>query len=190
MLILIAVLLVTLTVRHAPEPVYRLPAAALVTISLAGLACVTASLLLVVMRQPRLIALTALAVFLFVFGLLALFSIGLLLILLSAVVIVVLGRATSGVAGRDAVTHLGTGTALGLSLLVLLVIGMHSPLVECRDDGVATHSREWWGGSQSTGSGSGSVAPDGSASGEIRLGTEAFRYACEGDTLVEFEQVE
>jgi hypothetical protein len=184
-----AIFLVAVTVRHAAEPVYRLPPIAVVVSVAAGALCLATSGLLALLPQPRLILLAAFGVFLTLLGVLAIFSIGLLLILSATVVFFALARSLPNLRPRTVVTHVAAGAALGLSVLVLIVISSQSPAVECWSNGVSTHSREWWGGSRSSsGSGSATVAPDGSASGVMRVSEESYRYACSGGTLVEFER--
>src|SRR5688572_17419192 len=75
---------VVMTIRHSADEVYRLPTLAVVTVVVAALACLAASVLLLALPRPDLIVLPAAATFLLLFGVLSIFSIGLLLLLAGA----------------------------------------------------------------------------------------------------------
>jgi hypothetical protein len=172
------------TVRHARQPVYELPVLAVVTVCVAAVIAIGGAVALMLAREPGVAVLSALATLLFVFGLLALASVGALLLLASVTIVVLMARRWRAHGDASAVV---SGGIASLALAVVLVVSSQPPIVDCLDHGVQTSSRAWWGaGRGGPHSGFGSSTPDGTVSGSITTGSRNYSYTCRDGRLVTF----
>jgi hypothetical protein len=183
----VAVVMALRTVAHANEPVYDLPAIAVVTVCVATAVVVGGAIAMARSRQPHLALLSALSMLLFVVGVLAILSIGILLLIAAVAVLVVLVHQSRANLDRAAV--LG-GAVSSFGLVAVLVVSLQPPIVECLDSGVRTTSRAWWGGSGAgSGSGTASFDPDSNtASGTITVGSSVYSYTCRDGRLSTFSK--
>ncbi|HSH59122.1 MAG TPA: hypothetical protein VK988_05665 [Acidimicrobiales bacterium] len=142
----------------------------------------------VIVRRSDIALLTAVASALFLFGILAIFSIGILLLAAGVGTLVVLfRRVTPG--GRSVVLPAASGIAMAVGLLVGLVISSQGPIVECLPGGaVGSSVGNWWGGGPSRTSDSSILSPDGVATGTIEVGSARYHYECRNGALVNFEK--
>jgi hypothetical protein len=181
--VVLAVVIAIRTVAHADEPVYGLPTIAVVTVFVAAALTICGALVLVFSRQPVVALLSALITFLFLGGFLAILSIGIVLLVVAVAMLVVLSRRHPRSEDRAAVL---SGVVLGVGLIPLLVVGLKPPIVECSDHSVRTNSQAWWGGSTGNGSGSGTLRPNGDASGTLTMGSQTYSYTCRDGRLATF----
>jgi hypothetical protein len=187
--LLIVAASVSTGLRHAGEPVYQLPTEARIVLVLFGSLSMLAILSLFVL--PRVIPAVAgaLIAFCVVWGVLAIFSIGILLLVGAVVLIVLLVRMAGPITGR-AVLALAAGVLLAIGLSGLVVVAAQPPIVRCsQDGGAAVSGRYWWGGGADQSSGTGWARPDGRSGGTVTLGGRTYRYACRGGKLVRFTAV-
>jgi hypothetical protein len=120
------------------------------------------------------------------FGVLAMFSIGLAVLPAALVLLLLLARAI-----RRRPLAIARSAALGGALIgygaVLLFIAQGVPAtVECRQGGGSTSSGRW--GSGMVVASHGSVGPDGVQTGQIETPTSVATYRCEGARIVEFRR--
>lgn len=123
------------------------------------------------------------------FGVFAIFSIGLLVLPVSLVLLVVLARAISrrplAVARRAA---LG-GAVIGYGLVFLFTALIIPPTVECfANGGGSTSSQRWDRSGGFTTSSSGSSTIDGVQTGRIESPSSIATYRCEQGRIVEFHR--
>lgn len=135
-------------------------------------------------RDVALLSVTA--SFLMIIALVFLFSVGILAGLLAALILARLGRRTSGRKGL-AVPMLA-GPAVAVGVVVMFVIWVQPPLVECTEGGVRGTGRPWWGSSGGGSSSTGETSPSGFSvvTGSIETPSGWYVYRCEGPTLTEF----
>ena len=121
------------------------------------------------------------------FAELILLPVGLAVLIVAGLLWALLIRRASG-RSRAAVA-VGAGVVAAFAVVALLIIWIQRPLVECRDDGVATRSRPWW---DSSGESSvvGRRLPSGGSvhTGTVETPRGRFVYRCEGTRLVTFER--
>lgn len=186
--VLLVAHMATATADHARQPVYRLPLIAVVIVVCASAVVIVGALGAVLVRRSDIALLSALASALFLFGFLAIFSIGILLLGAGlGVLLVLLRRASSG--GRRVILSAVSGLAMAVGLLVALVISSQGPLVKCPPGGgVSSSVGNWWGGGPSRSSGSSSTSPDGLATGTIEVGSARYHYTCRNGALLTFEE--
>ncbi len=101
-----------------------------------------------------------------------------------AAVVVCLGALAVGVGGVAA----GTATTVG-AVMVLLVV-LQGPAVECGKSSVSSGSGPWWIPSVSQSSGSSSSTPGDGASGTTQVGGHHYAYTCAGGRLIQFERTD
>ena len=124
------------------------------------------------------------------FGVLAIFSIGVLILPVAIVLLVILaraiGRAQLSVARRAA---LG-GAVVGYGLVLLFIALIIPPTVECFANGGGSTSSQRWGqnGGGYTVSSSGSSTIDGVQTGRIESSNSVATYRCEEGRIVEFQR--
>jgi hypothetical protein len=159
---------------------------ALVVISVA---LITAAVQVVPWRAAPYIALLgALGAAGMLFGVLAMFSIGLAFFPAALVLLVLLARAV-----RRRPLSIARPAALGGALVgygaVLLFIAQGVPAtVECRQGGGGATSSGRWGSGSATMSASGRVGPGDVAAGRIETSTSIATYRCEAGRIVEFRR--
>jgi len=124
------------------------------------------------------------------FGVLAIFSIGVLVLPVAVVLLVVLaraiGRAPLSLARRAAVG----GAVVGYGLVLLFIALIIPPTVECFANGGGSTSSQRWdrsGGSFTTTS-SGPSTADGVQTGRIESASSVATYRCEQGRVVEFRR--
>ena len=124
------------------------------------------------------------------FGVLAIFSIGVLVLPVAVVLLVVLaraiGRAPLSLARRAAVG----GAVVGYGLVLLFIALIIPPTVECLANGGGSTSSQRWdrsGGSFTTTS-SGPSTADGVQTGRIESASSVATYRCEQGRVVEFRR--
>lgn len=182
--VVVVVIMALKTIAHASQPVYQLPAIAVVTVCAASVLAICGAIGMVLARDPAVALLSALATLLFLVGVLAILSIGILLLIAAVTILVVLIRRARPKADRAAVL---SGVILSFGLTPLLIVSLTPPTVECSDSGVRTSSREWWGGSRAgSTSGFGTSGPDNTASGTITVGSHNFSFTCSDGRLATF----
>ena len=137
-------------------------------------------------RHRDLVLLSATASLLMIAAVLALFSVGILVLPLAVVTLVVLARRTSG--RRGLAVPLLAGPAVALGLVVLFVIWVQPPLVECHERGVSATGRPWWGSGGSSGGEELTSSGVSVATGSIDTPSGRYVYRCEGSTLTEFRR--
>lgn len=126
-----------------------------------------------------------LAALLGVFGVLAIFSIGLLFLLAAALPLHrAARRASAGPPGSGRGVAAGVLIAVGLGLLLLT--WPHGPFVECHQGGSST-TGSW---RDSRGGGGATVTPDGAVDGWVRFGSERYEYRCRKGELTHLERLE
>ncbi len=82
------------------------------------------------------------------------------------------------------------GVATGVGALMVLLVVLQGPAVECRDSGVSANSGPWWiESSESSSSRSTSLGPGGAVGGTTQVGDREYEYRCEGDRLTRFRGV-
>lgn len=124
------------------------------------------------------------------FGVLAIFSIGVLILPVAIVLLVILARAIPraqlSLAGRAA---LG-GAVTGYGLVILFIALIIPPTVECFANGGGSTSSQRWGqsGAGYTVSSSGSSTIDGVQTGTIESPSSVATYRCEQGRIVEFHR--
>jgi hypothetical protein len=124
------------------------------------------------------------------FGVLAIFSIGVLILPVAIVLLVILaraiGRAQLSVARRAA---LG-GAVVGYGLVLLFIALIIPPTVECFANGGGSTSSQRWGqnGGGYTVMSSGSSTVDGVQTGTIESASSIATYRCEQGRIVEFRR--
>ena len=123
-----------------------------------------------------------------VFGLLAIFSMGIALLPVGIVALVLLYRRLRRERPSSALTRASLGgAAMGFAVPLLFIAAIVPATVECRSNGGATSSRRWHPASFHTSSGS--VDPRaGVQTGTIDEGDSIVTYRCEGARLVQFER--
>lgn len=182
-----ALLAAAVTVAHSRHAVYQLPTEAVATVVVAAVVTILAAWVVVVVPRPQAALLGAVTVGFFVFGLLAIFSIGLLLLVGAVALLVPMMRLLRRASAIPAGASLVTGALLGFGLVVVWVVSSQGPMVECSPNGVSESERAWWGGGLSgSSSGSGSVYPNGSAHGTITTNGHTYTYSCLAGKLVSF----
>jgi hypothetical protein len=184
--VVVAVAMALRTIARAGEPVYDLPAIAVVTVCVAAAVAVCGAVGMMRTRQPAVAFSSALVTLLFLVGLLTILSIGIVLLLGAVAVVVVVGRRAAPNIDPAAVL---SGVVLSVGLVPDLVVSTKPPIVECSDGGVLTNSRAWWGGSSDGSvSGSGASSADDIMSGTIAVGSHNYSYTCRDGRLVAFVQ--
>jgi hypothetical protein len=124
------------------------------------------------------------------FGVLAIFSIGVLILPVAIVLLVILARAIPraqlSLARRAA---LG-GAVTGYGLVILFIALIIPPTVECFANGGGSTSSQRWGqsGAGYTVSSSGSSTIDGVQTGTIESPSSVATYRCEQGRIVEFHR--
>ena len=178
------VVMAIVSVRHAGQPEYGLPAIAVVVVFAASLLALVGAVVVGWTTQPMLALLCSLATLLVVSGILAILSIGLVLLIGAAPVVIAAVRRAQRTSSPGAV--LG-GIAMTLGLTVGLVVALQQPLVECSKNGVRTSSHTWWGGGGGSSS-SGSIvgSADRSISGTVSFGSHGYSYTCRDGHLTAF----
>ena len=156
-----------------------------IAVAVGGALLVAGGVLLLGITTERDIALLALlSSALIVTTVLGLFSVGIVVLPFAIASVVLLVRRASG-RERLAIPLL-TGPVVVVGLAVVLVIWVQSPVVECRDDGVATSSRPWWSGGGS--SGSSTSSRDRVTTGSVETPDGSYFFRCEGSELTRFER--
>lgn len=83
------------------------------------------------------------------------------------------------------------GVATGVGTLMVLLVVLQGPAVECGHASISSNSGPWWvGSSGSSSSGSGWASPDGAARGTTQVGDRTYEYTCDGDRLTSFQRVD
>ena len=120
------------------------------------------------------------------FGVVAIFSIGLLVLPLSLVLLVVLARA---ITRRSLAVARGAalgGAVIGYGLVLLFIALIIPPTVECFANGGGSTSSQRW--DRSGGFTTGSVNVDGTQSGRIESPSSIATYRCDQGRVVEFHR--
>ena len=174
------VVMAIVSVRHAGQPEYDLPAIAVVVVFAASLLALVGAVVVGWTTQPMLALLCSLATLLVVGGILAILSIGLVLLIGAVPVVIAAVRRAQRTSSPGAV--LG-----GIAMTLGLVVALQQPLVECSKNGVRTSSRTWWGGGGGSSS-SGSIvgSADRSISGTVSFGSHSYSYTCRDGHLTAF----
>ena len=133
---------------------------------------------------PYLTLLATLATAALLFGVLAMFSIGLAFVPAGLVLLLLLYRALRRVPDNIATRGGFGGAAVGFALPLLYIALAVPATVECFPNGGGTSSRRWHPSSQF--SSSGRVGVDGVQPGEIIESDSTVAYRCENGRLVEF----
>jgi hypothetical protein len=124
------------------------------------------------------------------FGVLAIFSIGLLVLPVTLVLLVVLARAIPKLSLPVARPAALGGAVVGYGLVLLFIALIIPPTVQCFASGGGSTSSQRWdrsGGSFTTTS-SGSSTIDGVQTGRIESPTSIATYRCEQGRVVEFRR--
>jgi uncharacterized membrane protein YgcG len=124
------------------------------------------------------------------FGVLAIFSIGLLVLPVTLVLMVVLARAIPKLSLPVARPAALGGAVVGYGLVLLFIALIIPPTVQCFANGGGSTSSQRWdrsGGSFTTTS-SGSSTIDGVQTGRIESPTSIATYRCEQGRVVEFRR--
>jgi hypothetical protein len=124
------------------------------------------------------------------FGVLAIFSIGLLVLPVTLVLLVVLARAIPKLSLPVARPAALGGAVVGYGLVLLFIALIIPPTVQCCASGGGSTSSQRWdrsGGSFTTTS-SGSSTIDGVQTGRIESPTSIATYRCEQGRVVEFRR--
>ena len=175
------------TVAHADEPVYDLPAIAVVVVFGAAVLAICGALGLVFARRPVDALVSAPTTFLLLFGVLAIASIGFLFLIAAAAMVIV--RVRNARRSHDRVAVL-SGVALSVGLIATLVVSLQPPIVKCSAHGVSTSTRSWWGGSSAaSSSGSTSGGPNGTVNGSVSEGSRTYSFTCRDGRLDTFNKV-
>ena len=84
-----------------------------------------------------------------------------------------------------------SGVAAGAGGLMVLLVILQSPAVECREAGTTSNSGPWWiessGSSSGASHGSGEEV-EGVARGSTQVGDRRYEYTCEGGRLTTFRR--
>ena len=80
----------------------------------------------------------------------------------------------------------GIATTVGAVMVVLIVV--QRPAVECGQSSVSSGSGPWWLPSASNSSGSSTSAPGGGVSGSTQVGDHHYLYSCSAARLTRFER--
>ena len=122
------------------------------------------------------------------FGVLAIFSIGLLILPVAIVLLVILaraiGRAPLPLARRAA---LG-GAVVGYGLVLLFIALIIPPTVECFANGGGSTSSQRWDRTGFTTTSTGTSTADGVQTGRIESASSVATYRCEQGRIVEFRR--
>jgi len=122
------------------------------------------------------------------FGVLAIFSIGLLILPVAIVLLVILaraiGRAPLPLARRAA---LG-GAVVGYGLVLLFIAVIIPPTVECFANGGGSTSSQRWDRTGFTTTSTGTSTADGVQTGRIESASSVATYRCEQGRIVEFRR--
>ena len=143
-------------------------------------------------RHGDVALLSAAASMLMVVAVASLFSVGVLVLPFAVVTLVLLGRRLSE--RRGLAVALLAGPAVAVGLVVLFVIWVQPPLVECHQHGASGSTRPWWrtGSGAGTGAGADSAAVSASSpavtTGSIETPSGRYVYRCEGGKLTEFRR--
>ena len=124
------------------------------------------------------------------FGVLAIFSIGVLVLPVAIVLLVVLARAIGRASLPVARPAALGGAVVGYGLILLFIAVIIPPTVECFANGGGSTSSQRWdrsGGSFTTAS-SGTSSPDGLQTGRIESASSIATYRCEQGRVVEFRR--
>lgn len=82
------------------------------------------------------------------------------------------------------------GVATGAGALMVLLVVLQGPAVECGDSGVSSNSGPWWiESSESSSSSSTSGSPGGVVGGTTQVGDRDYEYTCVGGRLTRFRGV-
>lgn len=82
------------------------------------------------------------------------------------------------------------GIAAGIGLLMVVFVVIQGPAASCGESSVSSSSGPWWIRSPSSASGSGSMSPDGTASGTTQVGQHHYAFRCVDGRLASFERVD
>jgi hypothetical protein len=120
------------------------------------------------------------------FGVLAIFSIGLLVLAVAIVLLVVLARAIARAAVPLARRAAIGGAVVGYGLILLFIAVIIPPTVECFANGGGSTSSQRWDRSSTTSSGT--STPDGVQTGRIESANSVATYRCEQGRVVAFRR--
>ena len=102
-------------------------------------------------------------------------------------VVVVLVALAAAAATADGVA---SGVAAGTGALMVLLVVLQGPAVDCGQSSVSTGSGPWWIDSPRSSSGTGSMSPNGDVRGTTQVGEHHYAYHCEDGRLTGFERIE
>lgn len=179
--------------REWGQPAYAIPAA----VAAVAAACAALTVFGVVSalrrREIGRAWLTTLTTFLFLWGYLALFSIGLLLMVAAVVCLVMRIRLAERRPRTGRRWRLGAGLILSLGLAPLTALAINGPVVACTSDGVSVGTPLWMvigaGGESGMSAGSSSAASGTSEEqswGTVTVGGTTYAYSCTGSHLTRF----
>jgi hypothetical protein len=140
----------------------------------------------VLLPRPRPAILIGLITSLALAGLATVFSIGLVLLPAAVIATLALFPALRGARPRELAYALLCGVPLAAGLVVVSIVSIQPPAVECAPGSVTQSDRAWWGGGIGMSSGTDWISPAGDASGHFSTDGATYDYACRGSTLVRF----
>lgn len=172
-----------LTLQHASNPVYDLPAWWVVVILVAtGVAVLGAGVLLLTGRPrvvfPVFLVGLVVALTFFVFP-----SLG--VIILAGLIVLGLRR-RGWTMGRTALPAASAATSVSLALTAFLVFGNQQPVVQCYPGGAGMNGPAPFSGENGRMVASSSTNPAGRTHGTLSYGAHSYTFVCQGPRLVSF----
>jgi uncharacterized membrane protein YhaH (DUF805 family) len=177
------------------QPAYAMPAAVEAVAAACAALTVIGAVLALRWHEAGRAWFTTLTTLLFLWGYLALFSIGLLLIVAAVICLVMRIRLAEHRPSAAQRWRLGAGLMLSLGLAPLSALAINSPVVACMSDGVSMGTPVWMilgAAGESSLSGSAGGGASGSATSEehswgtVTVGGITYTYSCTGSHLTQF----
>ncbi len=173
------------------QPAYAMPVAVVIVADACTLLTLTGAWLVARRGGSARSWLTVLATLLFLWGFLAIFSIGLGLLVAAMACLALRIRLGSRRPAARRRSRVGAGLILSLGLVPLSALAMDRPVVACTPGGSQTSVPLWmWFGGSSGSSGQvrGAVTAAGSnrSTGHLTVGGTTYAYSCAGGRLTRF----
>ena len=172
----------------AERPEYLIPDEGRVIVGVALLGMLVAAVVGLQKCRGIVAALAALATVSLIFG--VLFTlVGLPLIALGVVATLAAVRMSRHSPRLHMLAAAVSGLTLGLGFAFLVIVGTHSPLIDCRTN-TGSVGYWYWPGGPSSSSGVGSSSVGGELRGSVSFDGATYEYVCVGNALSSFQRVE